>query len=240
MEEKIKKLLEKLSEIEEKLGEPEVFVDQKLYKELSQDHSRLSELRDSWNYYLKTFKELAENKELLLSEKDPELIQVIKDELENLQRELDITKARLEIILVPPDPRDNRNILVCVFEKDVFIGITSQKNGVLLEETFLVNVSSNPSLIDLFFDKIDLNKKTDNLTDEEVSKITDFIQKNYRVEGELRRDVQQHVRHLIEIGSYRGIRHKLGLPVRGQRTKTNARTRKGPKSGIGAKRKKEA
>jgi len=87
---------------------------------------------------------------------------------------------------------------------------------------------------------IDLNKKTDNLTDEEVSKITDFIQKNYRVEGELRRDLQQHVRHLIEIGSYRGIRHKLGLPVRGQRTKTNARTRKGPKSGIGAKRKKEA
>ncbi|NGX28517.1 MAG: Peptide chain release factor 1 [Candidatus Anoxychlamydiales bacterium] len=112
MEEKIKKLLEKLSEIEEKLGEPEVFVDQKLYKELSQEHSRLSELRDSWNYYLKTFKELAENKELLLSEKDPELIQVIKDELENLQKELDITKARLEIILVPPDPRDNRNILV--------------------------------------------------------------------------------------------------------------------------------
>ncbi len=87
---------------------------------------------------------------------------------------------------------------------------------------------------------IDLNKKTDNLTDEEVSKITDFIQKSYKIEGELRRDLQQNVRHLIEIGSYRGIRHKLGLPVRGQRTKTNARTRKGPKSGIGAKRKKEA
>ncbi|MDP8233956.1 MAG: 30S ribosomal protein S13 [Candidatus Saelkia tenebricola] len=86
---------------------------------------------------------------------------------------------------------------------------------------------------------IDLNKKTDDLTDEEVSKITDFIQKSYKVEGELRRDLQQHLRHLIEIGSYRGIRHKLGLPVRGQRTKTNARTRKGPKSGVGGQRRKK-
>ena len=108
MEEKIKKLLDKLLEIEKKLQDPEIFADQKLYKELSQEHARLSELRDTWDYYLKTFKELSENKELLLTEKDPELIQVIKDELENLQRELDITKARLEIILVPPDPRDKR------------------------------------------------------------------------------------------------------------------------------------
>jgi len=112
MEEKIKKLLERLSVVEKKLGEPEVFADQKLYKELSQEHSRLTELKDTWNYYLKTFKELAENKELLLSEKDPELISVIKEELDNLQKELDATKAGLELILVPPDPRDNRNILV--------------------------------------------------------------------------------------------------------------------------------
>ncbi|MDP8253282.1 MAG: 30S ribosomal protein S13 [Candidatus Kaelpia aquatica] len=85
---------------------------------------------------------------------------------------------------------------------------------------------------------MDKNKKTDQLTDDEVSHLADFIQKTYTVEGELRREVQQDIRHLIEIGSYRGRRHKLGLPVRGQRTKTNARTRKGP-SAIKIKRKKK-
>lgn len=87
---------------------------------------------------------------------------------------------------------------------------------------------------------IDANKKAHQLSDEEVSRLTDFIQKNYKVEGELRRETQQNIRHLIEIGCYRGIRHKLGLPVRGQRTRTNARTRKGPRPGIGGKRKKGA
>ncbi|MFH1577625.1 MAG: 30S ribosomal protein S13 [Candidatus Omnitrophota bacterium] len=71
-----------------------------------------------------------------------------------------------------------------------------------------------------------------NLTDEEVSRITVTIQKgNYLVEGDLRRDVSQNIRRLIDISSYRGMRHKRGLPVRGQRTKTNARTRKGPRRG---------
>ncbi len=82
------------------------------------------------------------------------------------------------------------------------------------------------------------DKKTKDLTDEEISRITEYIQKNYKVEGELKREIQQNIRHLIEIGCYRGIRHKLGLPVRGQRTRTNARTRKGPRPGIGAKKKK--
>ena len=74
------------------------------------------------------------------------------------------------------------------------------------------------------------------LTDEEVSRITLFIQKEYRVEGDLRREVTQNVRRLIDIGSYRGLRHRRGLPVRGQRTHTNARTRKGPKRQIGVRK----
>ncbi len=86
--------------------------------------------------------------------------------------------------------------------------------------------------------QIDPGKKTRDLAEEEISRITEYIQKNYKVEGELKREIQQNIRHLMEIGCYRGIRHKLGLPVRGQRTRTNARTRKGPRPGIGAKKKK--
>ncbi|MBI4436987.1 MAG: 30S ribosomal protein S13 [Candidatus Omnitrophica bacterium] len=77
------------------------------------------------------------------------------------------------------------------------------------------------------------------LTEEEVSKITSIIQKDYKVEGDLRREITENLRRLSEIGSYRGIRHRKGLPVRGQRTRTNARTRKGPRKTIGAVRKKE-
>jgi len=112
MKEKIEKLLKRLKEIEDLLGKPETFADTKLFKELSQEHSRLSELRDAWNYFLKTDQQIAVNKELLLSEKDQELIAIIKEDLSDLQRELDITKTRLELILVPPDPRDSRNILL--------------------------------------------------------------------------------------------------------------------------------
>jgi small subunit ribosomal protein S13 len=83
------------------------------------------------------------------------------------------------------------------------------------------------------------DKKTEQLSDEEVTRIADYIQKNFKVEGELRRETMQNVRHLMEIGCYRGIRHKVGLPVRGQRTKTNARTRKGPRPGIGIKKKRK-
>ncbi|MCM8710772.1 30S ribosomal protein S13 [Clostridium sp. SYSU_GA19001] len=76
------------------------------------------------------------------------------------------------------------------------------------------------------------------LTEEEVNALRDYINKNFKVEGDLRRDVALSIKRLIEIGCYRGIRHRKGLPVRGQRTKTNARTRKGPKRAIGAKKKK--
>jgi len=76
------------------------------------------------------------------------------------------------------------------------------------------------------------------LTEEEVAKLREAIDKNYRVEGDLRREESLNIKRLIEIGSYRGRRHRMGLPVRGQRSKTNARTRKGPKRTVGAKKKK--
>jgi small subunit ribosomal protein S13 len=76
------------------------------------------------------------------------------------------------------------------------------------------------------------------LTEEEVNALRDYINKNFKVEGDLRRDLALSIKRLIEIGCYRGLRHRRNLPVRGQRTKTNARTRKGPKKMIGAKKKK--
>ena len=79
-----------------------------------------------------------------------------------------------------------------------------------------------------------------NLTEDEVSRLAGIIQKDYRVEGNLRREISMNIKRLMDIGSYRGRRHKTSLPVRGQRTRTNARTRKGPKKTVGGQRKKEA
>ena len=75
------------------------------------------------------------------------------------------------------------------------------------------------------------------LTEEDVSKLRDYIEKNCRVEGDLRRDIAFDIKRLIEIGCYRGVRHRKGLPVRGQRSKTNARTRKGPRRTMANKKK---
>lgn len=87
---------------------------------------------------------------------------------------------------------------------------------------------------------IDPNKRAKDLTEEEVSKITAAIQKGgYKVEGDLRRDISAHIKRLMDIGAWRGLRHKKGLPVRGQRTRTNARSRKGPRKGGVILKKKE-
>ncbi len=75
------------------------------------------------------------------------------------------------------------------------------------------------------------------LTEEEVVRLREYIDRNLKVEGDLRREVSQNIKRLMEIGCYRGLRHRRGLPVRGQRTHTNARTRKGPRRQIGAKKK---
>ncbi|NLC68261.1 MAG: 30S ribosomal protein S13 [Clostridiaceae bacterium] len=76
------------------------------------------------------------------------------------------------------------------------------------------------------------------LTDDEITRLRDIIEKEHKVEGDLRREIALNIKRLIEIGCYRGRRHRIGLPVRGQRTKTNARTRKGPAKTVGVQRKK--
>ena len=84
---------------------------------------------------------------------------------------------------------------------------------------------------------VNADTRTDDLTEEELAKLRDYIQNNLTVEGDLHREVSQNVKRLMEIGCYRGLRHRRGLPVRGQRTHTNARTRKGPRKQIGGKKK---
>lgn len=80
--------------------------------------------------------------------------------------------------------------------------------------------------------QINPNIRVKDLTDAQVGQLRDFIVQNYKIEGDLRRDVQMSIKRLIEIGCYRGLRHRRGLPVRGQRTRTNSRTRKGPKKTV--------
>lgn len=87
---------------------------------------------------------------------------------------------------------------------------------------------------------VDPDKRVRDLTDSDLSKLREEIEKNYKVEGDLRREVAMSIRRLIEIGCYRGYRHRRGLPVRGQRTRTNARTRKGPKRTVSTGRRKKA
>ena len=84
---------------------------------------------------------------------------------------------------------------------------------------------------------IDVSTRTRDLTDEEINKIRAYIDQNVKVEGDLKREVQQDIKRKMEIGSYQGLRHRKGLPVRGQRTHTNARTRKGPKKTVAGKKK---
>jgi small subunit ribosomal protein S13 len=84
---------------------------------------------------------------------------------------------------------------------------------------------------------ISFNKKTDDLADSEITAIRNVIDKEHKVEGDLRREVSMSLKRLMDIGTYRGLRHRKGLPVRGQRTSTNARTRKGPRRSIAGKRK---
>jgi small subunit ribosomal protein S13 len=76
---------------------------------------------------------------------------------------------------------------------------------------------------------IDVNKRTNTLTEEEVAKIRDIIERDYKVEGDLRKEMTMNIKRLMDIGCYRGLRHRRSLPVRGQRTRTNSRTRKGPR-----------
>ena len=109
-----------------------------------------------------------------------------------------------------------------------------KKIGVAL--TYIYGIGETLSLRILQESRVGGETRVRDLTDQEVSRLREVIERDYTVEGELRRQVTQSIRRLIEIGSYRGIRHRRGLPVRGQRTSTNARTRKGPRKTVGIKR----
>ena len=103
--------------------------------------------------------------------------------------------------------------------------------------TYIYGIGNSSSDMILKAAGVDPNTRAKDLKEEEVSRIAAVIQKEYKVEGDLRRDATQNIKRLIEIGSYRGFRHRRSLPVRGQRTKTNARTRKGPRKTVGVTRK---
>jgi small subunit ribosomal protein S13 len=103
--------------------------------------------------------------------------------------------------------------------------------------TYIFGVGRTRAVEALTATGIDLNKRAKDLTDEELVQLRDYIEVNYKVEGDLRREVAADIRRKVEIGSYEGIRHRRGLPVRGQRTRTNARTRKGPKRTVAGKKK---
>ena len=104
--------------------------------------------------------------------------------------------------------------------------------------TYIFGIGLTTSQAILAATGISPDTRTRDLTEEEVAKLREAIDKNYRVEGDLRREVSLNIKRLVEIGCYRGRRHRMGLPVRGQKTKTNARTRKGPKRAVGGKKKK--
>ena len=103
--------------------------------------------------------------------------------------------------------------------------------------TYIYGIGLKSSKDILAATDVDPDIRVRDLTEDDISKLREAIDNSYRVEGDLRRDVALDIKRLIEIGSYRGLRHRKGLPVRGQRTRTNARTRKGPAKTIANKRK---
>jgi small subunit ribosomal protein S13 len=103
--------------------------------------------------------------------------------------------------------------------------------------TYIYGLGRTRSIKTLEDTKIDKNIRVKDLSDEQLVALRDHIEGTYKTEGELRRDVASDIRRKVEIGSYQGIRHRKGLPVHGQRTKTNARTRKGPKRTVAGKKK---
>ena len=104
--------------------------------------------------------------------------------------------------------------------------------------TYIYGIGRSSSRAILKQANVSLDLKTDNLTDDDVVKIRQIMDQGYKVEGDLRREVTANIKRHLDMGSYRGLRHRKNLPVRGQRTKTNARQRRGPKKTVGVRRKK--
>ncbi len=116
------------------------------------------------------------------------------------------------------------------------VDIPSDKR-VVIALTYIYGVGRTRSTEILEATGISPDVRVKDLSDDQLVALRDYIDENYKVEGDLRREVQADIRRKVEIGSYEGIRHRKGLPVRGQRTKTNARTRKGPKRTVAGKKK---
>lgn len=103
--------------------------------------------------------------------------------------------------------------------------------------TYLYGIGKTTSKKILIEAEIDPNTRTQNLTEAQIAKIRKILDKDYKVEGDLRKEVSMDIKRLMDIGTYRGLRHRKGLPVRGQRTHTNARTRKGPRKTVSVRKK---
>jgi small subunit ribosomal protein S13 len=117
-------------------------------------------------------------------------------------------------------------------------GIDLPKNKhIVIALTYIYGIGRSTSESIVSSAKIDPNTRTDKLTEAEVSRLRDEIDRNCKVEGDLRREISMNIKRLMDLGCYRGLRHRKGLPVRGQRTKTNARTRKGPARTVAGKKK---
>lgn len=112
-----------------------------------------------------------------------------------------------------------------------------QNKRVEIALTYIYGIGLTTSKEILSSTGVNPDTRVKDLTEEDLSKLRDYIQGNLKVEGDLHREVSQNIKRLMEIGCYRGLRHRRGLPVRGQRTHTNARTRKGPRKQIGGKKK---
>ncbi|HTN44125.1 MAG TPA: 30S ribosomal protein S13 [Nitrospiria bacterium] len=106
--------------------------------------------------------------------------------------------------------------------------------------TYIYGIGRSTSMRILKAAGVNPEKRVKDLKEDEIVTLRDSIERDYKVEGDLRKEVSMNIKRLMDIGSYRGLRHRKGLPLRGQRTKTNARTRKGPKKSIGIKLKSEA
>lgn len=106
--------------------------------------------------------------------------------------------------------------------------------------TYIFGIGLSRSREILAKTQINPDTRVKDLTEEEISRLRDVIDREYKVEGDLRREIAANIKRLIDIGSYRGLRHRRNLPVRGQRTRTNARTRKGPRKTVGVRRSKAA
>lgn len=103
--------------------------------------------------------------------------------------------------------------------------------------TYIFGVGRSRAIEALAATGVDGNQRVREVSDTDLVKLRDYIEENYQIEGDLRREIAADIRRKVEIGSYEGLRHRRGLPVRGQRTKTNARTRKGPKQTVAGKKK---